>query len=45
MYVLFAAIWMMPAYEEYGGWPTSGEIDIVEARGTKNRIAIQKLCL
>jgi len=30
---LWPAIWMMPAYEEYGGWPTSGEIDIVEARG------------
>ncbi|RUO36886.1 glycosyl hydrolase family 16 [Aliidiomarina shirensis] len=25
------AIWMMPTDEVYGGWPKSGEIDIVEA--------------
>lgn len=24
------AIWMMPASSEYGGWPASGEIDIME---------------
>lgn len=24
---------MMPEKEEYGAWPRSGEIDIVEARG------------
>ena len=24
---------MMPENEEYGAWPRSGEIDIVEARG------------
>ncbi len=27
------AIWMMPTYEEYGGWPRSGEIDIMEYVG------------
>ncbi len=25
------AVWMMPAYDHYGGWPLSGEIDILEA--------------
>ena len=24
---------MLPSAEEYGGWPASGEIDIVESRG------------
>ena len=29
------AIWMLPTYEVYGGWPASGEIDIMEhAPGT-----------
>jgi len=27
------AIWMMPVHYQYGGWPASGEIDIVESRG------------
>lgn len=27
------AFWMMPAYDKYGGWALSGEIDIMEARG------------
>jgi beta-glucanase (GH16 family) len=27
------AIWMMPTYGEYGGWPRSGEIDIMEYVG------------
>ena len=30
------AIWMMPVREAYGNWPTSGEVDIVEARGNKD---------
>ena len=24
---------MLPQYHKYGGWPASGEIDIVESRG------------
>ena len=28
------AIWMMPQNSVYGGWPRSGEIDVVENRGT-----------
>ena len=32
---LWPAIWMMPKDSVYGGWPRSGEIDIMEARGQK----------
>jgi beta-glucanase (GH16 family) len=27
------ALWLLPQDEGYGGWPASGEIDVVEARG------------
>ena len=27
------AIWMLPTSNQYGGWPASGEIDIMESRG------------
>lgn len=30
---LWPAIWLMPRYHEYGTWPASGEIDIMESRG------------
>jgi beta-glucanase (GH16 family) len=30
---LWPAIWMMPKSSVYGGWPRSGEIDIMESRG------------
>ncbi|KAL6710851.1 hypothetical protein ACN47E_007908 [Coniothyrium glycines] len=30
---LWPAIWMLPKDNVYGGWPRSGEIDIVESRG------------
>ena len=30
---LWPAIWMMPRNSEYGTWPSSGEIDIMETRG------------
>ena len=30
---LWPAIWMMPTRNEYGSWPASGEIDIMESRG------------
>jgi len=32
---LWPAFWMMPARSEYGGWPRSGEIDIMEYRGQR----------
>lgn len=31
---LWPAFWMMPAYDVYGTWAASGEIDIMEARGS-----------
>jgi beta-glucanase (GH16 family) len=30
---VWPALWMLPQEEKYGGWPTSGEIDVMEARG------------
>ena len=30
---LWPALWMMPERNVFGGWPRSGEIDIVESRG------------
>jgi beta-glucanase (GH16 family) len=30
---MWPAIWMLPAHTSYGGWPHSGEIDIVEFVG------------
>merc|ERR1712244_184682 len=30
---LWPAIWMLPRSNAYGGWPRSGEIDIMESRG------------
>lgn len=30
---VWPAIWMLPTNEEYGGWPQSGEIDIMESVG------------
>jgi hypothetical protein len=30
---MWPAFWMMPNDDTYGGWPHSGEIDIMEARG------------
>jgi hypothetical protein len=35
---IWPAIWMMPTREGYGGWPASGEIDIVESRGNNDYV-------
>ncbi|KDR21902.1 Beta-1,3-glucan-binding protein 1 [Zootermopsis nevadensis] len=32
---LWPAIWLKPRKDEYGSWPASGEIDIMEARANK----------
>ncbi|XP_045764638.1 beta-1,3-glucan-binding protein-like isoform X1 [Maniola jurtina] len=33
---LWPAIWLMPAFNAYGTWPSSGEIDIMESRGNRD---------
>jgi beta-glucanase (GH16 family) len=30
---IWPAIWLLPQEEKYGGWASSGEIDVMEARG------------
>jgi beta-glucanase (GH16 family) len=30
---LWPAIWLLPQWNQYGDWPASGEIDIMESRG------------
>jgi beta-glucanase (GH16 family) len=30
---IWPAIWFLPTHSEYGPWPASGEIDVVESRG------------
>ncbi|CAO1306523.1 unnamed protein product [Diamesa hyperborea] len=33
---IWPAIWLLPKKSVYGGWPRSGEIDMVEARGNRH---------
>lgn len=33
---IWPAIWMLPRHLQYGQWPASGEIDIMESRGNSN---------
>ncbi|XP_063442128.1 beta-1,3-glucan-binding protein-like [Mytilus trossulus] len=42
---IWPAIWLMPKEEHYGGWPMSGEIDMVEVRCNKHfgDIGIQRM--
>ncbi|KAJ8911725.1 hypothetical protein NQ315_012363 [Exocentrus adspersus] len=35
---LWPAIWMLPRYMQYSGWPSSGEIDIMESRGNRQLV-------
>lgn len=33
---IWPALWLMPQFAVYGGWPTSGEIDLMEMRGNRH---------
>jgi hypothetical protein len=35
IYCLLTAIWLLPRYNYYGSWPSSGEIDLTESRGNR----------
>jgi beta-glucanase (GH16 family) len=35
---LWPALWMMPRDSAYGGWPTSGEIDVLESQGQNTKL-------
>jgi len=35
---MWPAIWLMPVSSAYGGWPSSGEIDIMENLGANTRL-------
>ena len=40
---LWPAIWMMPVKNKYGNWPRSGEIDLMEARGSNTQKILSTL--
>ena len=40
---LWPAIWMMPVHSIFGGWPRSGEIDLMEARGSNPQQVLSTL--
>jgi len=37
---IWPAIWMLPRSNRYGGWPRSGEIDIMESRGNSGNYGV-----
>jgi beta-glucanase (GH16 family)/SOS-response transcriptional repressor LexA len=37
---LWPAFWMLPTDNVYGGWPASGEIDIMELRGEQPNVSL-----
>jgi len=39
---LWPAVWLMPKNDEYGPWPASGEIDLIESRGNTDLLDSEK---
>lgn len=35
---MLTAIWLLPRFNFYGSWPSSGEIDLLESRGNRQLI-------
>lgn len=35
---LWPAIWLLPRWNQYSSWPSSGEIDVMESRGNKQLV-------
>ncbi|RHZ27306.1 hypothetical protein DYB37_007097 [Aphanomyces astaci] len=42
---LWPGIWMMAKDNRYGPWPSSGELDIMESRGTSVHVSVCIMCL
>ncbi|XP_012945130.1 beta-1,3-glucan-binding protein [Aplysia californica] len=40
---LWPTIWLWPKDSKYGGWPKSGEIDIMESRGNQGPMGIKEI--
>jgi beta-glucanase (GH16 family) len=40
--LFWIAIWLLPQNNQYGTWPASGEIDILEARGNAELYDVEK---
>ncbi|KAL1505517.1 hypothetical protein ABEB36_005065 [Hypothenemus hampei] len=36
---LWPAFWLLPRYNTYGTWPSSGEIDLMESRGNREMVS------
>lgn len=47
-FIICLAIWLLPTQWKYGGWPRSGEIDLLESRGNvkyggHNQIGVEQV--
>jgi beta-glucanase (GH16 family) len=36
---MFTAIWLLPWFNYYGSWPSSGEIELTEGGGNRNLVS------
>ncbi|KXN70811.1 glycoside hydrolase family 16 protein [Conidiobolus coronatus NRRL 28638] len=40
---VWPSVWMLPKVSKYGGWPSDGEIDIIEAKGQNENVVNHNL--